>query len=125
MTFDKPDRGYLPGEEVKCTWRVRLRENKSMRSMYVLYEGAAETKWTESKTVRENGKSKTQHTIYRGEQNYFTHLQTLYGMKDGPEVMMPAGEHTYNTTFILPNNIPQTFGGKIMSLVCIKAQDYN
>lgn len=115
VEFDKPNRNYLPGDEVKCVWHVRLRDAKAMRSMYVRYKGDAETKWTESRTVQRNGKSHTEHTTYTGSQSYFDNKQTLFGTREGPEVALPAGEYTYYTSYRLPEDIPQNFEGKSRS----------
>lgn len=111
VTFDKSNRNYLPGEEVKCTWTVHLNSAKKMSSMYVRYKGDAEVKWTETRTVQRNGKSHTEHVHYRGDQNLFNHYQTLFGVRDGPDVTLEAGSHVYYTSFRLPENIPQNFEG--------------
>lgn len=112
VDFNKPNLIFLPGEEVSCVWHVELTEIQAMRSLYVRHKGEVETKWTESRTVRVNGKSRTKHVHYRGFHSYFNQQQALFGRINGPEVTLPAGQYTYQTMFRLPENLPPSFEGE-------------
>lgn len=120
VTFDKPIRDYYPGEEVKCTWRVILTHPQKMRSIYVRYRGDAETNWSGSHTVSKMGRFVAERVVYHGDQNFFMYYQTLFGMRDGPEVTLPAGEYFYETAFLLPEGIPQNYEGNAQHFVTVK-----
>jgi hypothetical protein len=51
----------------------------ALLGIIVKFKGEAECKWTESHTVRRNGKSETETRHYRGYEKYFENHVKVFG----------------------------------------------
>lgn len=71
-------------------------------------EGEANCKWTESTGTGNNRRS----TVYHGEEKYLNSITYLFGSKDGENMEVAAGIHTYNFACQLPVPIPYSIEGK-------------
>lgn len=74
----------------------------------MIVEGEAACKWTESSGTGNNRRS----TVYHGEEKYLNSVTYLFGSKDGENMEVVAGIHTYNFTCLLPVPIPYSLEGK-------------
>lgn len=73
----------------------------------MIVEGEAACTWTESSTGN-NRKS----TVYHGEEKYLNSITYLFGSKEGENMEVMAGIHTYNFVCQLPVPIPYSVEGK-------------
>lgn len=71
-------------------------------------EGEAACKWTESSGTGSNRRV----TTYHGEEKYLNSISYLFGSKDGENLEVPIGVHTYNFVCQLPVPIPYSVEGK-------------
>lgn len=79
----------------------------------VRFLGEANTSWDETKTVRDDQGKETNETEHlTGHEEYFEIHYYLLGSKNGSEINLPAGEHTYPFTCALPPTLPSSFEGE-------------
>lgn len=105
--FDKPDKKYLAGDTVHCKIQVTVFSKFKARSLSIRFKGFAHTEWTKSRTVTSNGKSRTVHDRYTGDEEYFRSYQYMFGNQNASsEQEITTGTHIYNVQFVLPNNLP-------------------
>ncbi|GFG28507.1 hypothetical protein Cfor_03631 [Coptotermes formosanus] len=77
----------------------------------VKFKGEAECSWTERRTVHRNGKSETVSTHYRGYEMYFENSAKVFAGTGVTEVL-PAGEHSFPFSMMLPIHLPSSFEGE-------------
>lgn len=70
----------------------------------LIVEGEASCRWSEG------GGRRT--TNYSGEQKYLNSVNYLFGSKEGENIEVPAGIHTYNFVCHLPKPIPYSVEGQ-------------
>lgn len=79
----------------------------------IRFLGEANTSWEETKTVRDDQGKETNETEHlTGHEEYFEIHYYLLGSKNGSEINLPAGEHSYPFTCALPPTLPSSFEGE-------------
>lgn len=73
----------------------------------LIVDGEATCKWTESSGTGNNRRS----TTYQGTEKYLNSITYLFGSKDGENMEVQAGIHTYNFVCQLPAPIPYSVEG--------------
>lgn len=106
IEFDKPGKNYIPGETVHCKIQVTVSSKFKARSFTIRFKGAAHTEWTKSRTVTSNGKSRTVHDRYTGDEEYFRSYVYMFGSQSSGEKEVGVGTHHYEASFKLPHNLP-------------------
>lgn len=74
----------------------------------LIVDGEATCKWTESSGTGNNRRS----TTYHGEEKYLNSITYLFGSKDGENMEVRTGIHTYNFVCQLPVPIPYSVEGQ-------------
>lgn len=75
--------------------------------------GEANTSWSEVKKVKdEQGKEHDETELLTGHEEYFEIHFYMVGSKNGNEITLPPGVHTYPFTCALPPNLPSSFEGE-------------
>lgn len=74
----------------------------------LIVEGEAACKWSESSGSGSNRRT----TTYHGEEKYLNSITYLFGSKDGENMEVQAGIHTYTFVCQLPMPIPFSVEGK-------------
>lgn len=79
----------------------------------IRFLGEANTSWSETKKVRdEHGKEHDETEELTGHEEYFENHYYLLGAKNGSEINLPAGDHTYPFTCVLPGTLPSSYEGE-------------
>lgn len=79
----------------------------------IRFLGEANTSWSETRKVKDDqGKEHDETEWLNGHEEYFEIHFYLLGSKNGPEITLPAGVHTYSVTCALPPTLPSSFEGK-------------
>lgn len=60
----------------------------------------------------QQGKEHDEEEELTGHEEYFENHYYLVGSKNGNEINLPAGEHIYPFTCVLPPNLPSSFEGE-------------
>ncbi|XP_069691680.1 arrestin domain-containing protein 17-like isoform X2 [Periplaneta americana] len=76
-----------------------------------MFKGEAQCYWTESNTAFRNGEVQTITNHFRGNEKYFEKTVNVFGGTGNSEVL-PAGEHSFQFTMLLPKNLPSSFERK-------------
>lgn len=79
VEFDRDNKAYLPGEVVRCRWKVLLGNENTFKSIYVRFYGRAEVWWREDSSSDSNSSS----TTYTAKEEYFKVYIPLCGQKNG------------------------------------------
>lgn len=81
--------------------------------LIVRFLGEANTSWNETKKVHDSDGREREETIpLTGHEEYFSNSFYLLGAKNGSEIVLPAGEHAYPFTSMLPASLPSSFEGE-------------
>ncbi|XP_049799800.1 uncharacterized protein LOC126235108 [Schistocerca nitens] len=104
--IDNPVATYYGGYTVTGRVVVRIDEEEKIRDISAKFRGEANVRWTEQ--VRRNGETKS--VTFSAYEKYF---ETKYYFVGGPsqELTLPPGEHVYNFSVKLPENLPSSFEG--------------
>ncbi|XP_049801635.1 arrestin domain-containing protein 17-like [Schistocerca nitens] len=104
--LDNPVATYYGGDTVTGKVVVKTDEEEKIRYISAKCRGEANVRWT--RRVRRRGHTK--HIRYSAHENYF---ETKYYFVGGPseELILPPGEHVYNFSVKLPENLPSSFEG--------------
>lgn len=102
FTFDKSDKIYKPGETVNCKVQINVFSKFKARSLCIRFKGFAHTRWLISRTWGRNNRDPLPYT---GDEEYFKNYQYILGGEQYTEREVPVGTHTYNVSFVLPQNI--------------------
>ncbi|XP_047108254.1 arrestin domain-containing protein 17-like isoform X4 [Schistocerca piceifrons] len=104
--LDNPVATYFGGDTVTGKVVVKTDEEEKIRYISAKCRGEANVSWT--RRVRRRGHTK--HIRYSAHENYF---ETKYYFVGGPseELILPPGEHVYNFSVKLPENLPSSFEG--------------
>lgn len=79
----------------------------------IRFLGEGNTNWSETKKVTdEHGKEHEETENLTGHEEYFEIHYYLLGSKNGAEINLPAGTHTYPFTCALPPTLPSSFEGE-------------
>lgn len=79
----------------------------------VRFLGEANTSWDQTEKVRDSdGKERDETVSLHGHEEYFSNSFYLLGAKNGAEIVLPAGEHSYPFTCALPATLPSSFEGE-------------
>ncbi|KAF1764849.1 hypothetical protein GCK72_004799 [Caenorhabditis remanei] len=97
ITFDEPDKKFLPGDKVTGKVTLELAKPMKARSVQIYWMGFSRT-WGVKFISYPNSK-----TIFYG-------TEMVWVAKDGKNEL-PAGKHEYPFSFILPADSPPTFVG--------------
>ncbi|XP_046991747.1 arrestin domain-containing protein 3-like [Schistocerca americana] len=109
--LDNPIATYYGGDTVTGKVFVKVDDEEKFRYISAKFRGDANVSWTESDSETDSdGKSRTVYTTYSAHENY---LMTKMYLVGGPsqEIILPPGEHIYNFSVILPENLPSSFEG--------------
>lgn len=113
IAFDKPDRNYKPGEKVHYYVYLTLEKQTDIKSFVVTVFGNAETSWRKKKMgIDKDGKPEENITNFLGQQTLFNNHLMLIESEDNAAVNIKAGQHSYDASFMLPDNLPQSYEGK-------------
>lgn len=74
VKFNRKDRKYFPGEEVRCKWFISFSLPQQIRSLSVEYVGIVRTQWTEERCCAKS---------YSGNERLFKYLVNVIGSRDG------------------------------------------
>lgn len=78
----------------------------------IRFLGEANTNWSETKKVTDDqGKEHDETEELTGHEEYFENHYYLLGAKNGSEINLPSGEHTYPFSCVLPGNLPSSYEG--------------
>ncbi|KAJ4443541.1 hypothetical protein ANN_05214 [Periplaneta americana] len=117
IIFDNPQNIYFCGQTVSGRLLVNTDSPKKLRSKYnvvcsivIKFKGEAECHWSETRTVRRNGRNHTHTVHYRGHELYFDNRVKLFGGSGDTETL-PPGEHSFQFSMILPIHLPSSFEG--------------
>nr|XP_019557332.2 arrestin domain-containing protein 3-like [Aedes albopictus] len=102
IKFDENPYGvYFPGQTLSGTVELRLGETVKVKGVALQIKGIAEVRWNES-----TGTGKNRRTIhYHGRQDYMNSTTYLAGSKDGNNIDLLPGIHTYRFSCVLPINL--------------------
>lgn len=79
----------------------------------IRFLGEANTNWSETKKVKdEQGREHEETEQLTGHEEYFQTHYYLVGSKNGAEMNLPAGNHSYPFTCALPPTLPSSFEGE-------------
>ncbi|XP_069691683.1 arrestin domain-containing protein 17-like isoform X2 [Periplaneta americana] len=110
IIFDNPQNIYFCGQTVSGRLLVNTDSPKKLRSIVIKFKGEAECHWSETRTVRRNGRNHTHTVHYRGHELYFDNRVKLFGGSGDTETL-PPGEHSFQFSMILPIHLPSSFEG--------------
>lgn len=74
VKFNRKDRKYFPGEEVRCKWLISFALPQQIRSLSIEYIGVVRTNWTEASCCSQS---------YDGNERLFKYLVNVIGTRDG------------------------------------------
>lgn len=75
--------------------------------------GEANTSWNTTEKVRDSdGKERDETVPLSGHEEYFSNTFYLLGSKNGAEIVLPPGQHSYPFTCALPASLPSSFEGE-------------
>lgn len=102
IKFDENPYGvYFPGQALSGTVELRLGEAVKVKGVALQIKGIADVRWTES-----TGAGKNRRTIhYHGRQDYMNSTTYLAGSRDGNNIDLLPGIHTYRFSCVLPTNL--------------------
>ncbi|XP_031621450.1 arrestin domain-containing protein 17 [Contarinia nasturtii] len=113
ITLDNPWNTYYAGQTLNGQVKLQLNSPKNIRGIIVRFLGEANTKWSETKKVRDDqGKEVDETEELTGHEEYFENHYYLLGAKNGSEINLPSGEHTYPFSCVLPGNLPSSYEGE-------------
>ncbi|XP_069691686.1 arrestin domain-containing protein 17-like [Periplaneta americana] len=110
LIFDNSQRTYYSGQTVSGRLIVDIDAPKNLRSITAKFKGEAECHWSERHSRQRNGKRESYTVHYRGHEQYFEQRIKLFGGAGDTEIL-PAGQHCYQFSMMLPNNLPSSFEG--------------
>lgn len=112
IVLDSPTGAYYAGQNVTGKLLLSLDKPKKIRAIIIKFEGMAKVSWSESETVRKNdGDTQSQTVTYTAEEEYFSNKYNLAG-GGSSELEIPAGEHVYPFSTMLPPLLPSSFDGE-------------
>ncbi|XP_043248558.1 arrestin domain-containing protein 17-like [Colletes gigas] len=107
VVLDRSRATYVGGETVAGKIILGNAKEKSIKGMYLVANGEARVRWTETDTDLDNNSC---DNTYTNSENYFKFKFTiLKATNDNTRVQIPAGYHEYPFEFQLPHNIPTSF----------------
>ncbi|XP_026466766.1 arrestin domain-containing protein 17-like [Ctenocephalides felis] len=113
ILLDNPWNTYYAGQTINGRVEITFDTPKKVRGIHIVFKGEAHTSWMESETKTDNqGQSQTEDTSLSGHEEYFQIQYYLLGGKNGGEIELPAGTHTYPFTCALPPSLPSSFEGE-------------
>lgn len=102
IKFDENPYGvYFPGQTLSGSVELRLEEVEKVKGVALQIKGLAEVKWSETEGTGNN--RRTVH--YHGRQDYMHSTTYLAGSKDGNNIDLLPGIHTYRFSCALPPNL--------------------
>ncbi|XP_023707508.1 arrestin domain-containing protein 17-like isoform X2 [Cryptotermes secundus] len=104
LIFDNPQRTYFGGQTVSGQLVVKIDAPEELYSIIVEFKGMASF----VKIVGDE--------TYRGYEKYFKNRVKVFGGHGKTEVLQ-SGEHYYQFSMILPNNLPSSFKGEFFHIV--------
>jgi hypothetical protein len=99
LIFDNPQRTYVGGQTVSGRLVVKIDAPEPLRSIIVEFRGRASY-------VMSDGSG-----TYTDCEKYFEKYLKVFGGRGYTEVLQ-SGEHYFQFSMILPNNLPSSFEGK-------------
>ncbi|GJQ68172.1 hypothetical protein Trydic_g10736 [Trypoxylus dichotomus] len=113
ILFDNPYNTYYVGQTVNGEVKITLDSPKKLRGILLKFKGEATVQWVieESKTNNE-GKTENERIELTGEEEYFRIQYYCYGGKDNEATELPAGNHIFPFTCVLPPTLPSSFEGQ-------------
>ncbi|XP_076628675.1 arrestin domain-containing protein 3 isoform X2 [Colletes latitarsis] len=107
VVLDRSRNTYVGGETVAGKIILDNAKEKNIKGMYLIANGEARVRWTETDTDSDNNSCENSYT---NSENYFKFKFTiLKTTNDNTRVQITAGHHEYPFEFQLPHNIPTSF----------------
>ncbi|XP_065095561.1 arrestin domain-containing protein 3-like [Ochlerotatus camptorhynchus] len=102
IKFDENSYGvYFPGQTLSGSVELRCGEVMKVKGVALQIKGIAEVRWSES-----TGAGKKRRTVtYSGRHDYMHTTSYLAGSKDGNNIDLLPGIHTYRFSCVLPPNL--------------------
>lgn len=112
IVLDSPTGAYYAGQNVTGKLLLSLDKPKKIRAIIIKFEGMAKVSWSESETVRKNDGNTQQETVtFTADEEYFSNKYNLAGGGNS-ELEIPAGDHVYPFSTMLPPMLPSSFDGE-------------
>lgn len=113
IIFDNPYNTYYAGQTVNGRIELNFDSPKKVRGIVVCLKGEGDTSWYEEQSRTNNeGKTENERIDLTGQEEYFKIQYYLLGGASGGETELPAGQHVYPFTCVLPPTLPSSFEGE-------------
>ncbi|XP_036341652.1 arrestin domain-containing protein 3-like isoform X1 [Rhagoletis pomonella] len=99
--FDRPQPVYYSGETINGRIQLHTTSEKTVREVYILFEGEAKVRWEESRSRSRDGKTEHYTEHFRGNETYL-HSKTCVHA----EGTLQPGTYTYTFSIPLPLQCP-------------------
>lgn len=105
--FDRQNKTYFAGENVKCKATLELEHPVTLNSITIHYQGIGKTWWTDRSS---HGGDEELYECFGSMEQYFH--ETFVCFQSFNERAFQPNIYTYNTEFKLPNTLPTSFFGR-------------
>ncbi|XP_067638811.1 arrestin domain-containing protein 3-like [Eurosta solidaginis] len=99
--FDRPQPIYYSGETINGRIQLTTTSEKTVRALYILFEGEAKVRWKESRSRSRNGKTEHYTKYFRANETYLNTRTHVHG-----EGALQPGTYTYTFNIPLPLECP-------------------